>query len=76
LKKKFHILWKNTIAYYNAGVLVMFKFKSRRIGSWKAGVPDGIFSNKIKNWVNFGGQYEMEHVGIFYCHLEYMTAIW
>jgi hypothetical protein len=34
-----------------------------------------VFKPKIQIWVNFGGL-GMKKVGIFYGHLEYITAIW
>jgi hypothetical protein len=33
------------------------------------------FKPKVPIWLNFGGSY-MEHVGIFYGHFVYFTAIW
>jgi hypothetical protein len=42
----------------------------------QAGLPDGIFSNqKFTIGINFGG-FEVDNVGIFYAHLEYIASNW
>jgi hypothetical protein len=47
------------------------------------GLPDGIFKNqKIPIWLNFGEScngrcwYILWPIGLFYCHLVYIVAIW
>jgi hypothetical protein len=40
-----------------------------RVARWN------VFKPKIRIWVNFGGPWN-EKIGVFYGHLEYITAIW
>jgi hypothetical protein len=40
------------------------------------GLPDGVFSNKKSKFGYILESLEMENVGIFLVHLEYLTAIW
>jgi hypothetical protein len=39
-------------------------------------LPDGLFSNQKSKFGSILEGIEMEHIGIFYGHLEYIMAIW
>jgi hypothetical protein len=41
-----------------------------------AGLPDGIFSNQKFQFEYILEGLEVEHVGLFYGHLEYIKAVW
>jgi hypothetical protein len=42
----------------------------------ESGLPDGIFSNQKSQFGDFLEGLRIENVGMFYGHLEYITAIW
>jgi hypothetical protein len=48
IKNIFSSTSKNALAYYNAGVVVSRKFKSRRIGSWIQTYDHELQSEHIK----------------------------